>query len=86
MSDELLKQILTELQGVRNEVKQLKAEMNQRFDELKDSIDRKHVENMKADELILQSLDETRESVRFVNRRIADTELDLNVVKKSLRQ
>ncbi|MFT9848469.1 hypothetical protein [Aneurinibacillus sp. REN35] len=86
MSNELLKQILTELQGVRNEVKQLKAEMNQRFDELKDSVDRKHIENIKADELILRSLDETRESVRFVNRRIADTELDLNVVKKSLRQ
>jgi predicted nucleic acid-binding Zn-ribbon protein len=80
------KQMNYRMTGIENEQKSLREEMNQRFDELKNAVNRKHIENIRADELILQSLDEVKESVRFVNRRIADTELDVNVMKKSLKQ
>ncbi|MED0678763.1 hypothetical protein [Aneurinibacillus thermoaerophilus] len=56
--------ILSALQGVQSEVQNLNQRidtfekgMNQRFDELKDSINCKHIESIKADELILQSLE-----------------------------
>ncbi|WP_286886761.1 hypothetical protein [Aneurinibacillus sp. UBA3580] len=59
MNDKLLQQILEELQKMNQRIDTLEEGMNSRFDELKDSLSRKHVENIKADELILQSQKET---------------------------
>lgn len=94
MSDELLKEILAELRGVKNEVKQLKTEMNQHFDEVKDSIERKHIENIKADESLLhmitdvQSKMATKEDIERIHKRldyqilrIARTEEELHLLK-----
>lgn len=94
MSDELLKEILAELRGVKNEVKQLKTEMNQRFDEMNDSIERKHIENIKADESLLhmitdvQSKMATKEDTKRIHKRldyqilrIAPTEEETHLLK-----
>ncbi|GED17554.1 hypothetical protein [Aneurinibacillus migulanus] len=94
MSDELLKEILAELRGVKNEVKQLKTEMNQRFDEMNDSIERKHIENIKAGESLLhmitdvQSKMATKEDTERIHKRldyqilrIARTEEEIHLLK-----
>lgn len=88
MSELLLKQILSELQNLNNKVNNIENTMatKEEIKKLETSIQSQHIENINSDDLILRSLVEIKESVRYVNRKVADTELDVNTLKKALKQ
>ncbi|OIJ22030.1 hypothetical protein BKP45_04960 [Anaerobacillus alkalidiazotrophicus] len=81
MSDKL-DLILQKLEALETGQNLLKTEINKRFDDLKNTIETQHIENLNSDNFILKSLDDVKESVRFVNHRVADAELELNNIKK----
>lgn len=74
--------ILQKLEALETGQNLLKTEINKRFDDLKNTIETQHIENLNSDNFILKSLDDVKESVRFVNHRVADAELELNNIKK----
>jgi phage host-nuclease inhibitor protein Gam len=61
--EELLRQLIRDVTSISNEVKSLKFEMHDRFNELKNTIEGHHIENIKSDELILKTLQEHKDAV-----------------------
>lgn len=64
----------------------LTANMNsveEKLDQLTKNVDEYHIENITADNLLLNEIRTLRENVVFVNRRIADTELELNTLRRN---
>lgn len=54
--------------------------MNAQFEDLKNSITSSRIENINYDDYLLSLL---KENVRYINRRVADTELDVHALKKN---
>lgn len=83
------------LREIINEVKEIKSNMatkqdidgiNLKLDKLSESIERKHLANIHSDELLLSEIRSIREGVIFVNRKVADTELELKFIKQTGKQ
>ena len=55
--------------------------VEQKLDRLSEKVDRHHLESINADDILLNEIRTLRENVVFVNRRIADAELELNALK-----
>lgn len=97
-----MQSIKTEMQGMKTEMQSMKTEMttlatkdsiekleagmNAQFEDLKSSITSSRIENINSDDHILGLLTEVKENVRYINRRVADTELDVHALKKTLKQ
>ncbi len=71
-----------ELKDVKEEQSSLREDMNAGFARLEKKLDRHRIENINADNLLLNEIRTVREDVFFVNRKIADTELDLHTLKQ----
>lgn len=100
--EKILEQLLAEMQSMKTEMQKTKTEMtklatkdsiekleagiNAQFEGLKTSINSSRIENINSDEHILGLLTEVKENVRYINRRVADTELDVHALKKTLKQ
>jgi hypothetical protein len=92
--EQLFKVLLEELQGLKTnmatELHGIKSNMatkkdieliNSKLDKLSGKIDAQHIENINADNRILNEIQELKEGVLFVNRKIADAELEINLIK-----
>lgn len=88
MSDELLKQLINEMQDIKANMatKQDVDSIKTKLDKLSEKIEVQHIENIRADELLLNEIRSIREGVLFVNRKVADTELELNIIKQNNKQ
>ncbi|OIJ12696.1 hypothetical protein BKP37_12920 [Anaerobacillus alkalilacustris] len=88
MTEHLLQKIIKKLDNIDKKVNEIETTMATKDDikRLEASINSQHIENINSDDLILRNLDEIKESVRYVNRKIADTELDVHTMKKALKQ
>ncbi|UFJ41514.1 hypothetical protein LOK74_02970 [Brevibacillus humidisoli] len=53
------------------------AETNETVLQLKNSVEAQHLANIECDELILFELKDMNDKMRYINRRIADVELDM---------
>lgn len=71
-----------ELKGIRFEQSNLREDMNAGFASLDKKLDRHHVASINADELLLTEIRTVREDVIFINRKVADTELDVLTLKQ----
>ena len=56
--------------------------LNVKIDKLSEKITAHQVENMNADNLLLAEVQSLREGVVFVNRKVADAELEINLLKQ----
>ncbi|MFB3168546.1 hypothetical protein P5G62_015625 [Neobacillus sp. 179-C4.2 HS] len=92
--EQLFKVLLEELQGLKTnmatELHGIKSNMatkkdielvNSKLDKLSGKIDAQHIENINADNRLLNEIQELKEGVLFVNRKIADAELEINLIK-----
>lgn len=92
--EQLFKVLLEELQGLKTtmatELHGIKSNMatkedieliNFKLDKLSGKIDFQHIENIKADNRLLKEIQELKEGVLFVNRKIADADLEINLIK-----
>lgn len=88
MSEQLLKQLLNEIQDIKVNMatKQDIESINNKLDKLSEKIAVQHIENINADNLLLSEIRSIREGVVFVNRKVADAELELNLIKQNNRQ
>ena len=87
MSNELLEKVLLKLEEIDKKFDNIATKddinsLNNEIVHLRHTISEQHIENLNSDNFILKSLDEIKESVRFVNHRVADAELELNNIKK----
>lgn len=86
--------MVTELKGIKTnmatELKGIKANMatkqdieliNNKLDSLSEKIDAQHIENINADNRLLNEIQTLNEGVIFINRKIADAELEINLIK-----
>jgi hypothetical protein len=55
--------------------------INTKLDSLSGKIDAQHIENINADNRLLNEIQTLKEGVLFVNRKIADAELEINQIK-----
>ncbi|MED4820207.1 hypothetical protein [Bacillus atrophaeus] len=55
--------------------------LNQKIDQLSEKIGVQHTENINADNLLLNEINSLKEGVFFVNRKVADAELELHTLK-----
>lgn len=91
--DEKLDLILKELRSLTTRLDTFEQNTNNNFSDVKGSIDKlsekiavQHIENINADNLLLSEIRSIREGVVFVNRKVADAELELNLIKQSTKQ
>jgi hypothetical protein len=57
--------------------------MNEKLDRLSDKVTAQHIENMNSDNLLLNEIRSIREKVVFVNRKVADAELEIHSLKNN---
>ncbi|MGG5253700.1 hypothetical protein ACQYAD_09415 [Neobacillus sp. SM06] len=71
-----------------NELKEIKSTMATKEDirNLSEKLDSYQVENLNADNLLMSQIRSIREGVVFVNRKVADAELELNIMKQTSKQ
>ncbi|WP_221452348.1 hypothetical protein [Bacillus benzoevorans] len=86
--DELLKQILLEVQSMKvNMATKGDIEViNYKLDKLTENVEKQHIANINSDNILLNEIRSIREGVVYVNRKIADTELELNMMKQNVKQ
>jgi hypothetical protein len=75
--------IATELQGIKTNIatKQDIKIINNKLDSLFESINAQHIENINPDNRLLNDIQSLKEGVFFINRKIADAELEINLIK-----
>jgi hypothetical protein len=54
-----------------------------KLDKLSEKMDAHQIENINSDNLLLNEIQALREGVIFVNRKVADAELEINYLKQS---
>lgn len=81
-----MKQILDKLALMDAEAKSLRSEMNNRFDLLEAKIDAYHVENIEADNRLMEAIKETNDRLDFQRSKIAKAEEELFVLKQKATQ
>lgn len=71
--ENLLRKIIDKLDRLDQDVQTIKSTMATKSDisDLKTSIESKHIENINSDNVLLKAIKDTKESIRFVNRRIS---------------
>ncbi|WP_102271904.1 hypothetical protein [Cytobacillus massiliigabonensis] len=57
--------------------------LNNKIDKLSEQIRSHHIENIHADEHLLNEIISLKTNVTFINRKIADAELEINALKRS---
>jgi hypothetical protein len=55
--------------------------INFKLDKLSGKMDDQHIENINADHRLLNEIQELKKGVLFVNRKIANAELEINLIK-----
>lgn len=68
MSKQILEQILNELQTVNKRMNNMESQIKIGFDEVNQTLNSHHIENINADNLLLSEIRSLRESIVFVNR------------------
>ena len=78
-----IKNMGDEIQILKNDVTNIKETMATKADigRLEKSLEKTHLESLSSDEMILHTVREIKESIQHVNRRVADTELELHIIK-----
>lgn len=91
--DTKLDLILKELQSLSNRIDAFEQKTDKNFHDVKENIDKlsnkigvHHIENINSDNLLLNEIRSIREGVVFVNRKVADAELELNLIKQNIKQ
>ncbi|HHY74091.1 MAG TPA: hypothetical protein GX497_12895 [Bacillus bacterium] len=87
---EMLQSVLKEALGPINEdLKEIKNDvrsLDSKIDTLSEKIDAHQVANINSDTILLTEIRSIREGVVFVNRKVADAELELNMMKQGNKQ
>ncbi|MGD1416385.1 hypothetical protein [Bacillus stercoris] len=75
--------ILQGIQNINNRLDKIEENMATKDDinNLNKKLKSFHAENINADNKLMEAVNEIRNSVRFVNRKVADTELELDNIK-----
>ncbi|MFB9988950.1 hypothetical protein ACFFLP_16270 [Bacillus benzoevorans] len=60
--------------------------INYKLDKLTENVEKQHIANINSDNILLNEIRSIREGVVYVNRKIADTELELNMMKQNVKQ
>jgi hypothetical protein len=56
--------------------------INHKLDKLSGKMDAQHIENINSDNRLLNEIQALKEGVLFVNRKLADAELEINLINK----
>jgi len=86
VSEKSLEKVLNELQSMNKRMDNMESQIKQGFDQVNQTLESQHIENIIADNLLLNEIRSLRESVVFINRKIADTELEVNLLKNEKNQ
>lgn len=85
--------ILSELQNLTKRLDAFQQKTENNFKEvrgdiqkLSDKIEIQHIENVNSDNLLLTEVRSIREGVLFVNRKVADAEIELTMMKQNAKQ
>ncbi|WP_322016236.1 hypothetical protein [Bacillus licheniformis] len=75
--------ILKEIQAINNRLTDLEKNVATKDDikALSEKIDSQHVENINADNLLLDEISALKEGVIYVNRKVADAEFEIHTLK-----
>lgn len=76
--EELLKQILTELQDVKTSVNRLESKV----DRIEVSLSEQHIENIEADNRLLEAIRTTNDRLDFQRDKLSRTEEDIYLLKQ----
>lgn len=68
--------------GLNGKIDDLKREMRSEFKKVYQKLDDQHIENIHADEFLLGEIRTIRNSVSFINRKVSDNELEIDVIKQ----
>lgn len=68
--------------GLNGKIDDLKTEMRSEFKKVYQKLDDQHIENIHADEFLLGEIRTIRNSVSFINRKVSDNELEIDVIKQ----
>jgi predicted nucleic acid-binding Zn-ribbon protein len=80
----------SEITGMKSEITGIKSTMatkediesiHVKLDKLSENVQIQHVENINSDNLLLNEIRTLNEGVIFINRKVADTELEINLLK-----
>ncbi|MFL0477956.1 hypothetical protein CHCC14809_3581 [Bacillus licheniformis] len=80
--------ILKEIQAINNRLSDLEKNVATKDDikALSEKIDSQHVENINADNLLLDEISALKEGVIYVNRKVADAEFEIHTLKTRIHQ
>ena len=80
--------ILKEIQAISNRLTDLEKNVATKDDikALSEKIDSQHVENINADNLLLDEISSLKEGVIFVNRKVTDAEFEIHTLKARIQQ
>jgi ribosome-interacting GTPase 1 len=83
--EQLLKKVLDEMQEIKANMATKKnlEDIKVKLDKLSEKMDAHQIENINSDNLLLNEIQALREGVIFVNRKVADAELEINYLKQS---
>jgi ribosome-interacting GTPase 1 len=83
--EQLLKKVLDEMQEIKANMATKKdlEDIKVKLDKLSEKMDAHQIENINSDNLLLNEIQALREGVSFVNRKVADAELEINYLKQS---
>lgn len=76
-----LKNVEVRIDSVEDKLSAKINHVEQKLDRLSEKVDHHHIESINADNILLNEIRTLRENVVFVNRRIADAELEVNALK-----
>lgn len=86
--EQLLKLMMKEIQDIKGNMA-TKGDielLNYKLDKLSENVEKQHVANINSDNILLNEIRSIREGVVFVNRKVADAELELNMLKQNTKQ
>lgn len=88
MDEQILKRILEELNAIKLSMatKEDIEQINLKLDKLSEDVEKQHIASLNSDNILLNEIRSLREGVVYVNRKVADTELELNMMKQSTKQ
>lgn len=90
MDNEILKQILSEMLSMKSEMQSMKSEMQSMKSEMatkedvesvKQLIRSHHLENIEADDKIMQRIDRLDKTIRIVNRKVSELDIEIELLK-----
>lgn len=86
--EQFLLQLMSELKEIKSNMttKEDIKTINIKLDKLSEKLDSYQIENLNADNLLLSEIRSIREGVVFVNRKVADAELEINLIKQTKKQ